>query len=170
MNMDQITYKQLVKKYGKGFSALEKALSSIPKKAWSFKPTPEEWSISEIIVHLVDSEANAMLRIRVLFAEEGRTLMAYDQDIWASKLNYLNTDLDSSMFLLEGIRKFTHSWLKSIAVSDFQNYAIHPEYGEPYSFEKWMVIYSNHIYSHIDQVNKNYTLWKSQRTQKTKNK
>lgn len=168
--MDQGSYQKFLKQYGKGYSSLEKALKTIPKKAWSFKPVAEEWSIAEVIVHLADSEANSMSRARLLYAESGRTLMAYDQALWAGKLDYSGTDLDTALLLLKGVRKFTHQWLKTVAYSDFVNSAIHPEYEEPYTFEKWIGIYSNHIFAHIEQINNNHILWKAQRKQKTKKK
>ena len=38
----------------------------------------------------------------------------------------------------------------------------HPEYDEPYTFEKWLNIYSAHIPGHIEQIKNNYKIWRDQ--------
>ena len=40
--------------YGKGFSMLVEVLKDIPREMWKFKPTPTEWSIHDVIIHLAD--------------------------------------------------------------------------------------------------------------------
>lgn len=163
--MDDAVYKDAVKKYAKGYSRLQKCLTVIPQKAWDFKPAENEWSIREIIVHLVDSETNAMLRARILAAEPGRTLMAYDQDLWVSQLAYSKSDTGLALQALKWVRKFTSAWLKTIDPSSMHT-AVHPEYTDAYTFEKWLDTYANHIYTHIDQINANYGLWKQQKSHK----
>jgi hypothetical protein len=36
----------------------------------------------------------------------------------------------------------------------------HPEYDEPYTFDKWLSIYSRHIPGHIEQIQNNVRLWR----------
>ena len=93
--------KQRIKLYGKGYDLLTKTLESIPKKMWKFKPAPSEWSVHEVIVHLADSETNAALRARLLVAEPGRSVMAYDQDAWAVKLNYHDRDVNDALKMVK---------------------------------------------------------------------
>ena len=164
--MDQIEFEQKMELFGKGFAKLKKTLKGIPEKAWDYKPAENEWSIREVIVHLVDSESNAMLRARVVYAENGRTLMAYDQDLWVGKLAYAATDTKTALQTLKWVRKFTYDWLQTVNVAEFVNSAVHPEYSEPYTFDKWLGIYTQHIYAHIDQIKSNYALWKKSRNKK----
>ena len=35
----------------------------------------------------------------------------------------------------------------------------HPEFDEPYTFDMWINIYSDHIPGHIEQINNNHKLW-----------
>jgi hypothetical protein len=152
--------KMKIKLYGNGFDLLTKTLESIPKKMWKFKPAPTEWSVHEIIVHLADSETNAALRARLLVAEPGRPVMAYDQDTWALKLNYHDLDVNDALKMVKFARKTTHQLLKSLPDEVFANTIIHPEYDKPYTFTMWLTVYSEHIPGHIEQIKKNYELWK----------
>ncbi len=152
--------KQKIKLYGKGYSLLLKTLKTIPKKMVKFKPSPNEWSVHEIIVHLADSETNAALRARLLVAEPGRPIMAYDQDAWAEKLNYHERDVKDALKMVKYARKTTYQLLKSLPEEVFENSIVHPEYDKPYTFSMWLTLYSEHIPGHIEQIKNNYKLWK----------
>ena len=147
--------------YGRGFGMLMEALNTIPREAWKFKPTPNEWSIHEVIIHLADSETNSALRARLLAAEPGHPLMAYDQDKWAVTLQYHNQDVDDALQMTKYARLTTYKWLKTLPDEVFGNTVLHPEYEKPYSFNQWLEIYANHIPGHITQIKANYEAWKS---------
>ncbi len=148
-----------IERYGQGFDLLQETLNGIPREAWKFKPAPGEWSIHEVIVHLADSETNSALRARMLVAEPGGTLMAYDQDKWAETLNYHGQDVDDALQMVKYARLTTYKWLKTLPDSVFKNTVRHPEYEKPYSFEMWLTIYAEHIPGHVEQIKNNFALW-----------
>ena len=146
--------------YGQGFDLLTATLTGVPKEAWQFKPKPGEWSVHEIIIHIADSEANSALRARMLAAEPGGTIMGYDQDVWAEKLNYHEHDAEDALQVTKFARLTTYKWLKTLPDEIFSHAVRHPEYEEPYTFDMWLDIYSAHIPGHIDQIKNNLKLWK----------
>ena len=85
-----------IEQYGRGFGLLEAALAKVPREAWDFKPSPDDWSVHEILVHMGDSESMAALRARKLIVEPGSTLMGYEEAKWAGALNYLGQDPEVS--------------------------------------------------------------------------
>jgi len=159
--MNRMERNEKIEQYGRGFDLLLETLNAIPREAWEFKPAPDAWSIHEVIVHLADSEGNSALRARLLAAEPGRTLMAYDQDRWALALNYHEQDVDDALQVTKYARLTTYKWLKTLPDEVFTHTVNHPEYKEPYSFEKWLDIYAGHIPAHIEQIKANYQTWKS---------
>lgn len=148
--------------YGRGFDLLIAALKEVPIGAMKFKPEPREWSVHEIVVHIADSESNAALRARKLIVEPGGTLMGYDQDAWATGLNYHDQNLQDALETVRLVRKSTYELLKKQPADVFSHTVKHPEYDEPYAFEKWLNIYSGHIPGHIEQIQNNVALWKKQ--------
>ena len=160
MNIDERNQK--IELYGQGFEMLVHILQDIPREMWKFKPAPNEWSIHEVIIHLADSESNAALRARKLIVEPGGTLMGYDQEQWAVKLDYHDQDLEDALDVVRLARKTTYSLLKKQADEVFEHIVIHPEYNEPYTFENWLNIYSAHIPGHIEQIMNNYKIWRDQ--------
>jgi hypothetical protein len=146
--------------YGRGSSLLKAALAEVPQKAMKFKPAPTEWSVYEIVIHIADSESNAALRARKLIVEPGGTLMGYDQDAWANTLHYHDHNFEDALETTRLVRKTTYELLKRQHDEVFKNAVKHPEYDEPYTFEKWINIYSAHIPGHIEQIQNNMKLWK----------
>jgi len=158
--MNQDERGKRIEDYGRGYSLLETALAALPREAWDFKPSAEDWSIHEIIVHIGDSESMAALRIRKLIVEPGTTLMAYEEGRWAGALNYQAMDVDDSLQIIRLARQTTYRLLRSLPAEVFEQSVQHPEYNEPYSFDTWLEIYSHHIPDHIEQMKRAYDSWK----------
>ena len=149
--------------YGRGFDMLMETLKDIPHEMWKFKPEPKEWSVHDVLVHLADSESNAALRARKLIVEPGGVLMGYDQDKWANELNYHDQSYEDALEIVRLVRKTTYELLKKQPDEVFTHTVKHPEYDDPYTFEKWLNIYAAHIPGHIEQIKNNVKLWKQQK-------
>jgi hypothetical protein len=153
---------QKIERYGQAFAELEATLAAIPKDAWKFKPAPNEWSIHELIVHMADSESNSALRARLLAAEPGRPIMAYDQDKWSDVLRYHDQDPEAALQVVKYARLTTYQLLKLLPEEVFEHTVVHSEFDRPYSFDMWLDIYSVHLPDHTEQIKKNYEAWKAQ--------
>ncbi len=153
----------LIEKYRTAFDEFLAALKVIPKEAWLFKPAPKEWSVHQVIVHLADSETNSYLRARRLVAEPGESIMAYNQDVWADKLDYHNTNYADALETTRLVRKLTYELLIRLPDNVWDNSVVHPEFSELYTFEKWLHIYADHPREHARQISENYRLWKEQK-------
>ena len=160
--MNQQERNEKIELYGKGFEMLLETLKDIPREMWKFKPEPKEWSVHEVLVHLADSESNAGLRARKLIVEPGGTLMGYDQDQWTVVLDYHDQSYEDALEILRLVRKTTYDLLRKQPDEVFENSVKHSEYDEPYTFEKWLNIYSAHIPGHIEQIKNNYRIWRDQ--------
>ena len=160
--MDKRERDEKIELYGRGYDLLTAALEDIPREMWQFKPAPAEWSVHEVLIHLADSESNAALRARLLIVEPGGSLMGYDQDKWAVELNYHDQDIQDALETVRLARKTTHALLKKQPEEAFEHTVRHPEYEDPYTFDKWLNIYSAHIPGHIEQIRNNYRIWKDQ--------
>ena len=164
-NLTSEQRKQLIESYGKAYEKILTCLNSIPKEMWDWKPAPHRWSIRENIIHLADSEANSYIRCRRFIAEPGTTVMAYNQDKWASDLNYRQQSTEDALELFRLLRKMSYDLIKSLPESTWNNTINHPENGTM-SFNDWLRIYENH--THIGQMQRTYQEWKKNTTNETK--
>jgi len=147
--------------YGRGYDLLNAALAEIPREAWKFKPSPTDWSVHEIIVHMADSESMSALRVRKLIVEPGSMLMGYEEAKWADALDYHSHSVDDALQVIKYARQTTYNLLKTLPDEIFEHSVKHQEYDEPYTFEKWLNIYARHIPDHIEQLKKSFEAWKN---------
>ena len=161
-SMNQTERNEKIELYGRGYDLLMEALKDIPREIWTFKPAPREWSVHEVLVHLADSETNAALRARKLIVEPGGMLMGYDQDKWATELDYHDQSYEDALETVRLARQTTYRLLKKQPDEVFEHSVTHPEYEEPYTFEQWLNVYSAHIPGHIEQIQNNYRIWRDQ--------
>ena len=158
--MDTNKRKEAIELYGRGYDLLMSTLKEVRTEAMHFKPEPKEWSVHEVIIHLADSEAIAAQQARMMVAEPGRAVMAYDPDSWANNLNYQNQDREEALQLLKLTRSFTYHWLKELPEEAFALSAAYPGDEDPYVLDDLLFIYAKHIPSHIEQIKNNVKIWR----------
>ncbi|MEW6368375.1 MAG: DinB family protein [Acidobacteriota bacterium] len=160
MNKDELSLK--IEAYGSAPEALEAILTRFQADMWSYKPAPDSWSIKEIVFHLADSEVHGYIRCRTALAEPGKTVMAYDQDLWARTVNYPTRSVKDALELFRLLRKSTYELLKTLPDSAWSLTMEHSERGTM-TLEQWLDTYERHVPGHIQQMYKVYEAWKRQR-------
>lgn len=165
--MNQDKRNELIEEYGRGYDLFAAALDQTPPDAWEFKPAPKDWSVHELIVHMADSECMGAMRVRKLIAEPGGTLMGYDDAKWAETLDYQNQSVEDALQLFKLTRQTTYHLLKTLPDRVYTYSVVHPElvypeYGEAYTLEKWLLIYTRHARDHVEQLKKTVRAWKEQ--------
>ena len=158
--MNQGERNQKIEDYGRGYDHLLEALADIPREAWAYKPSAQDWSVHEILVHMGDSESMAALRLRKLIVEPGTRLMGYDEAKWADALEYQKQDAEDALQIIKLARQTSYRLLKTLPEEAFAHVVEHPEYSEPYTFDKWLNIYARHIPDHVEQMRQAYAAWK----------
>ena len=145
---------QKIKKYGKAYEELTAFLKTLSKEEIAYKPAPEKWSAHEIVVHIADAEANSYVRLHKALAEPGEMIFAYNQDKWASNLDYSDKDFNDHLELFRLLRKISYDMIKDMPDEKWKNQYNHPEYGLV-GLDRWLDIYVGHIQGHIAQIERN---------------
>ncbi|MEO1527064.1 MAG: DinB family protein [Planctomycetota bacterium] len=70
-------------------------LLAVEESAAHAKPSPDRWSISEVLGHLIDSACNNHQRFVRAQAVEELEFPKYDQNAWAAAANYRNASWSS---------------------------------------------------------------------------
>ena len=154
---------QKIESYAGAHTLLADALKEFPKEMWQFRDEHGCWSIHEHIIHITDSEANSYIRCRRLIAEQGEPLMAYDENQWASELNYHDQSAEDALALFKWLRQKSYTLIKSLPESVWAHSSFHPENGET-TLDDWLDTYERHVPEHIDYMRQNLEAW-----QKVKN-
>ncbi|MFN8534205.1 MAG: DinB family protein [Dehalococcoidia bacterium] len=137
--------------FADGPRRLDEALAEIPRSAWRIRAEGSDWTVHQILVHLVDSEAHGYLRFRHAIAEPGTAVNAWDQDVWPRALDYHHEDADDAIALFTLLRRRTVALFSHLAPDDWSRTILHPENGAM-SVDDLLITYADHVDAHIAQI------------------
>ncbi|MFZ0547967.1 MAG: DinB family protein [Candidatus Promineifilaceae bacterium] len=158
MNIEE--RKRKIESYGAAHEILMDAIGRFPKEMWHFRPSPDQWTIHEIIVHITDSEANSYVRCRRFIAERGESVMAYDEMQWARALDYQTQSAEDAAELFKWLRRTSYDLIKNQPESVWAHTIYHPENGIM-TMDDWLETYERHVSDHIEQMRDVYRQWLS---------
>jgi hypothetical protein len=149
--MEAAARKELLDRFRSGPGKLERSVDGLSENELEFHPAPGKWSIREIIIHLCDSEIVGAQRIRKVLGEDNATLLSYDQDKWAGRLNYGKRNLTTALELFRLLRKSTSELFEDLSESDWQRSGTHDERGKM-SLLDLVQLYAEHGENHVAQI------------------
>jgi hypothetical protein len=159
--MNSIQRTELIESYGKAYDDLTEALKTYPKEMWLWKPAPEKWSIHEIVIHIADSEVNSYIRCRRFIAEPGSGVYGYDENKWATELDYHSQSIDDALELFRMLRHMTYKLIRTIPNAIWETATVQHSESGTVTFEQWLKIYEEHIPVHIRQMERTFRLWQA---------
>jgi len=148
----------MIDRYEQGPALLKAAIARIPKEALQWRPAPGRWSAHEIIVHCADAETNGHSRLRYIFAETTPVIQGYDQERWATALDYHELPLEPALATVVAVRANTVALLRRATDADWARTASHTEYGQ-FGAEQWLKLYAEHLEKHSRQIERNLEAW-----------
>src|SRR6266567_1504243 len=107
MRMTADERQELIAQYKDGYAEVLRSLSDFPEASLNARPISGKWSAAEIIHHLADSETTSGLRLRRLLAEDHPLIQGYDQEQYATRLNYNQREIGPSLDAFRGTRACT---------------------------------------------------------------
>lgn len=158
--------KDLIDRYAASPAALRGAVAATPPDALNWRPAPGKWSIVEIVLHCQDSEVVAHGRLRYVLAEKEPVLVGYDQDLWATTLDYAALPIEPALQAVEGVHAATAALLRRLPDAAFAKVGHHTESGA-YSADKWLRTYAKHLEDHVAQIGRNVAAWEQAGRPKT---
>jgi len=150
--------RQWIAIYGSAHPMLLDALERYPREMWQYRPTPEDFTIHEIFVHVTDSEANSYARCRFLIAQPGATVSAYDEVGWSKALAYHARSVTDAVELFRWLRGNTFRLVRDLPDATWEHTVQHPEIGT-ITMDDWLKTYALHVPEHIAQMERVYQSW-----------
>ena len=148
--MDPAERAPLLDQYEDGYRAVAAALEGITDKELEAREAPGEWSPREIVHHLADSEMTSAIRLRLLIAEDGPTIIGYDQEAFVRQL-FPDRPIEPSLAAFAAARAVTAPILRCLSKEQWQRAGTHSESG-PYAVADWLRIYGGHAQDHAAQI------------------
>ncbi len=147
-----MNYDYIIKKLEENASVFKSILKNIPEEQVRWKPSPEKWSLLEVINHLYDEEREDFRqRIKNILEDPLKEWASIDPVKWVTEREYDKREMKTSLnnFLAE--REKSVAWLKSLTSPNWKAAYKHPKLGE-ISAEKLLANWLAHDYLHIRQI------------------
>jgi hypothetical protein len=142
---------KLIAQYKEGYNEVTSSLQGFPPDSLTAHPIEGKWSAAEIIHHLADSETTSGMRLRRLLVEDQPLIQAYDQDAYASRLNYNNREMAPALDAFRSARATAAQLFEFMSDEDWRREGTHSESGS-YTAEQWLTIYAAHAHNHASQI------------------
>ena len=115
------------------------------------RPSPDKWSVAEILAHLADVEIVVGWRMRSILGAPGTPIQAFDQDAWVTAGHYAKRDPRKSIELHSVVREANLALLKSLSSDQWNHYGQHAERGQE-SIERIVGMIAGHDVNHLRQI------------------
>lgn len=151
--LNDLSIAEAIDRYEAGPEQVRDAIRGLSCEQTNAFPIPGTWSIGQIVVHLLDSDIMATVRMKRIIAEEQPELGLYDESAYARKLSYDRMDLDLVCDVFALNRKLTASILRLLPDASFDNIGTHPEFGR-ITLRELLDAYIHHVDHHMAFIEK----------------
>jgi DinB superfamily len=142
--------------------ALTALAATLDDAALHYRTAPDEWSIREILAHLVDDEIYVMrLRVERIVKEDQPHLAPHDEKRWYASRNTTRDALDQLLDDFRVQRAASLSMLHMLREQDWARTGTQPEYGT-FTAEEWLGHWVEHDTVHLEQIRENLETQRSQ--------
>jgi hypothetical protein len=132
--------------------AFRALLAHTPAAQVKWRPSPDKWSILEVVNHLCDEEKEDFgFRVRSVLENPEKTWPAIAPQEWVTERGYARRNYDESVArFIEG-RAESVAWLKGLIAPNWKSTYHHPQAG-PMSAEMILANWLAHDYLHMRQI------------------
>lgn len=142
---------ELLERFRRGPELVASAMTGAAGAELDYTPAPGKWSLRQILCHLADSEMEAGVRFRRIIAEDNPTLIGYNQDDWAAKLDYHRRKTTQALETFRHLRAVNYELLQGLPEEVFARQGTHTQRG-PVTLLEMLRIYTRHPEKHAEQI------------------
>lgn len=134
-------------------AALQRAIEGLTLQQLRRPELPGKWSIVQVLQHLADAEVVWAWRMRLILSQDRPVLTGYDQDKWADRLGYAETDPAAALEQFNVLRRGNLRLLDRAAPEDLRRVGVHAERGEE-SVDHLRRLFAGHDLLHLRQIDR----------------
>jgi hypothetical protein len=112
-----------------------------------------KWSVGDVLQHLADSDLVFGYRARMVLAHDRPQLTGYDQDRWADRLRYRDSNHHEALAMFAMLRGANLKLLRGCSAEELDRVSVHAERGEE-SLGHMIRLYAGHDLLHIRQIDR----------------
>ena len=128
-------------------------VASVPEKKLCERPSPDKWSVAELLAHFADAEVVNTWRYRQMIEHDGCPLPGYDQELWHKLGDYPSRRPDESLMLFRLLREANLRMFAQLTPDEWQRNGMHAERG-PMTVRDLALQIAGHDLNHLQQIPK----------------
>jgi len=132
-------------------TVLAELLAHASNERLTTRPSPNKWSIGEILTHLAEDEIATAWRYRQMVENSGIELAGFDQDLWARMGDCACRVPQESLALFRLLRNANLQFLHRLTPEQWGCFGIHAERGR-ITVRDLAVHMAGHDANHIEQI------------------
>jgi uncharacterized damage-inducible protein DinB len=109
------------------------------------------WTVRQVVHHLFDSHLNAYVRFKLALTEDGPTIKAYSESLWAELPDARTAPAEISTALLDNLHRRWVLMMRAMSESQWKRTFRHPERGVM-SLETTLGLYAWHCRHHVAHI------------------
>ncbi|HEX9952481.1 MAG TPA: putative metal-dependent hydrolase [Rubricoccaceae bacterium] len=131
-------------------AALRTATEALPGAVLDTPYRPGGWTVRQVVHHIADSHANAVLRVKWALTETDPAILAYDEAAWA-ELPDTRLPVEVSLRLVEALHTRWVAILSTLTPADRARRFVHPVNG-PTPLDRAVAMYAWHGRHHLAHI------------------
>lgn len=138
----------LIEAYTAGPAKVRAAVAGLTREELTARPGPGAWSILEVAVHLADSDAISIDRMKRMLSEDNPPLLYADETAYVERLHTHAQDIEDALTLLELGRRQWARVLRLLPDEAFARTGQHNRRGTV-TVGEYVASYVGHIDDHM---------------------
>ncbi|HSQ54584.1 MAG TPA: DinB family protein [Gemmata sp.] len=143
--------RSMIEKYAAAPAKLRAAVSGLSREELTARPGPGKWSILEVVVHIADSDAISIDRMKRILIEDNPPLLYADETAYVDRLFTHEQDLEDALVLLEVGRRQWARVLRRLPDAAFARAGQHNRRGRV-TLGEMVQDYIEHIDDHLKYI------------------
>jgi len=138
----------VIDRYAEGGPLLRYAVSGLAPEHETATPGPGDWSIAQLVAHLLDADLVYAERMKRVIAEEDPVLQGFDENAWVERLGSAAMPVAEAADLFAANRGWMARILRRCSEGDFARVGRHTEDGQQ-SLAEILARITNHVDHHL---------------------
>jgi uncharacterized damage-inducible protein DinB len=143
--------RELIEQYVAGGAKLRRAVAGLTPEELRARPGPGAWSVLEVVVHLADSDAISIDRMKRILTEENPPLLYADETAYVERLHTHEQELEDALVLFEVGRRQWARVLRRLPDEVFLRAGTHNRRGRV-TLGDMVAAYVKHVDDHLEFV------------------
>lgn len=133
------------------YRVLAEAIEGFSPEELTWKPSPESWSITEVLGHLADHNLIVSFRLRDVLAGTTVQLPAFNQDAWVQGQKTNESSAADILEVFRALLQYNSLLFKRLDERDWEKTGVNAR-GETLTTTTIITGFIRHVHQHIGQI------------------